>query len=443
MSGTTVKTAPAETSTGKTKKPAASKKVAKTTARKTRSSTATVKKKSVTKKTVTKKSAVKKPPARKASKKATGRRGITISQKQETPASIQTSPGNANSTPEDSKSLSWMSAQAANALKAVKASQAEKGQAVLARTRKQATETHLDDDSLIKIAAEMPVDNDALVEFSTEQPLEDDPRKPAAASPAGAAAMDGTNTIEDSPGDSHVTSEPAMAVVETADATLPAEQITKIATPPPPQQPVKHSAALQLTLAAGLLFAALVLGYSFWPVSDDNSEVVATPESNEVEAPATPDDPVDIQDTSTNVATVPAAEPRHEPTEINNDWTPSKTPNAWEQPNQPQTAAIPATTQPEPVPEPAPVGSAPVVAAEPEPAPVESAPVVAAEPEPAPVESVPVVAAEPEPAPLESVPAVAGQAPQPAVPAQPDRRAPAQGYYPQQRQPTYPPYYYR
>ncbi len=410
MSGTTVKTAPAETSTGKTKKPATSKKVAKTTARKTRSSTASAKKKSATKKAVAKKSAVKKPPARKVSKKATGRRGVTIAQRQETPASIQTTPDSANSAPEDNKSLSWMSAQAASALKAVKASQAEKGQAVLARTRKQATETHLDDDSLIRIAAEMPVDNDALVEFSTEQPLvEDHPQEPEATSPAGAAAMGVTSP----PGNSHVTSEPAMAAVEIADTTPPAEQQTQTETPAPPQQRAKHSAALQLTLAAGLLFAALLLGYYIWPVSDDSSAVEATRASDTLEAPVAASDPVDTRDTTTNVATVPAAEPGQETAEINNSWTPSDPPNSWEPTVESQTATVPPATEPEPE--------------------------LKSEPAPSSVESVPVVATQ-VPQPADTAQPVQ---PEPAVPAQPARRAPAQGYYSPQHQPTYPPYYYR
>ena len=404
MSGTTVKTATAETSTAKTKKAVSSKKVSKTSARKSRGNSTGVKKKTTRKKTVAKKTAVKKSPAGKTSKKATGRKGVSSAQQREVPATEQTGPANDNSTPEDNRSLSWMSAQAASALKAVKASQAEKGQAVLARTQKQAAETHLDDDSLIRIAAEMPVDNDALVEFSTEQPLEENPQQRDAAQATVAATMDESSAKTDASSDSHVTPEPALAEgedTEAADVTPPAEQAKPgMPTPPPPPQPAKRTVAFQPALAAVLLCAALVLGYYYWPGSDDNSDVVAIQESNGVEAPATVDEPVDTQDTSTNLTAVPPSEPGHETTEINNDRTASSPPNAWESSNQPQTAAIPATT-------------------------------------------------EPEPSPVESVPDVAAQAPQPvqpaqpAVPAQPDRRAPAQGYYPQQRRPAYPQYYYR
>ena len=295
-----------------------------------------------------------------------------------------------------------MSAQAASALRAVKASQAEKGQAVLARTRKQAAETHLDDDSLIRIAAEMPVDDDALVEFSTERPLEDKPRETDAPLPAMAAASDETSPAVDTSSDRPVTPEPAPSVTETTEDTVPAKQTKPTqATPPPPQLPVKRTAVFQPALVAGLLFAALLLGYYFWPESDGNSAVVATQEGTAVEATATMDEPVGTQDATTSVATVPPVEPGQEPTAINNDWTPSDTPDTWESSSQPQTAAIPAAAKPEP------------------------------KSEPAPVESVPVVATQP------------AQPAQPAVPAQPERRPPAQGYYPQQRRPSYPQYYYR
>ena len=46
------------------------------------------------------------------------------------------------------------------------------------------------------------------------------------------------------------------------------------------------------------------------------------------------------------------------------------------------------------------------------------------------------------PLPVAKMPAAAPAAPQ-TVPAQTGNRAPAQGYYPQQRRPAYPQYYYR
>ena len=393
-----MKTATAETSTGKTRKPASGKKVAKTTARKTRGSSTAVKKKTAAKKAVKKKAAVKKPLARKVSKKSTGRKGVSSAQRQKAAVTTQPPTAETHRTATDSQSLSWMSARAASALKAVKASQAEKGQAVLARTRKQAAETPIDDDSLIRIAAEMPVDNDALVEFSTEQPLQEMPLEPGNAPlPAVATVSDETSPTTDTSSDSQVTPEPDRAVAEVAGATLPAEQKPALQTPPPPQQSAKRPVAFQPALAAGLLASALLLGYYFWPESDDSSAVVASQERTEIEATAAVDEPVDTQDSATNVATVPPAESTQDSAEINNGWTPSDSPDTPEPPSQPQTATIPAV-------------------AEPVPAPVEPAPVVATQvPQPA----------------------------QPAVPAPPQRRTPAQGYYPQQPRPAYPQYYYR
>ncbi|MGB5178987.1 MAG: hypothetical protein WBP44_09690 [Gammaproteobacteria bacterium] len=416
MSSTTVKTATEETSPAKKKPRGDTKKVAKTTARKGLAGTTGAKKKATAKKAVSKKSAARKTTPRNNSDKTVRSKHTAAAQQQPDPAPEKVSPSATDSAPEDTRSLSWMSAQAASALKAVKASQAEKGQAVLARTRKQASERHLDDDSLIRIAAEMPVDDEALLDFSTEQSLE---VPQAAVAVVMAESSAGTKLSGDS-GTPEASTDSAGATAETTTAS------TGQTTPALPTAPTaRRSVAFQPALAAGLLFTALLLGYYFWPASNDSGEVVATQESREVETsaaatqesrevetPAAATAVVVPQGTTTaDVATAPVAEPQRQSAAIDNTSTSTSAPYTGAPSVPSPTVAAPAITEPEP---------------EPVPAPVESAAVVA---------------------PRASQPTQPAQAPvqqaQPAVPAQTNRRAPVQGYYPQQRRPAYPQYYYR
>ena len=261
-------------------------------------------------------------------------------QQQDIAAPEQTSPAPANSAALDSNSLSWMSARAASALRAVKASQAEKGQAVLARTRKQAAEDHIDDDSLMRIAAEMPIDNEALVEFSDEQPFEEYAGQADAVLSAPQPVADETGALADTPEASSIAPETAavtpIAAAETS--TSPAQQAeVTLPTPPPPQQPARRAVGFQPALAAGLIFAALLLGYYFWPESNDSSDSVATQESSELEVPvaATESEPATepqgmTGDDAVGVATAPVAEPEQESAGNNNGWTPSFATPTWE-----------------------------------------------------------------------------------------------------------------
>lgn len=424
MSGTTANKA-TQTSPVKSKKRSSSNKTAKTSTAGTRGSTTGANRKAATKKAASQKTAAKKPATRKVSKKAVGRKKTAAGQHKA--EQKQPIPASDNSTPKEEKSLSWMSAQATSALRAVKASQAEKGQALLARTRKQAAAEQLDDDSLIKIAAGMPVDNEGLIEFSTEQPLEEQPRKAEAVSPAAAKpVMDERHEIADSSAD--VTPKPEstaeQALAEDALATPPAGQPQAVPAPSPPP-PAKRSAVFQpVALAAGLVFAALLLGYYFWPDANDTPAIVATQKSNEIEAPASAAelDPAGPQGTTAEdvaavpvveveevaavpvaqveeVATAPIAEPDLEPADRRNESIPAAIIPSSALSGQPQTATL---------------------APEPEPAPAEPSPPVSYQ------------AQQPVQPPA-----------QPAKPAQPSYRTPANGYYPQQRRPAYPQYYYR
>jgi len=314
MSGTTGKKT-AKATPAKTKKRSSRKKVVKTSARKTRGSAAGVKKKAVRKKPVTKKTAAKKTTTRKISKKAASSKKALAGQQTRPPK--QASTASDNGTPEDTKSLSWMSAQASSALKAVKASQAEKGQTILARTRKQAVDEHIDDDSLIEIAAGMPVDNDGLIEFSTEDSVEEQSRQIEAPLSAPEPVEEEKSSTPDTLADSNVDFEPetelAVEVLETPTVE-PAQQPEpgiQPAVPPPP--PAKRSALFHPALAAGIL-CSLLLGYYFWPTGDstdinENSAAVATQENTVIETPAAAAEPEPVEPPVTiavDAATAPA-----------------------------------------------------------------------------------------------------------------------------------------
>ena len=451
MSGTTDKKA-TQAAPAKTKKRSTRKKVAKTSVRKTRGSATGAKETAAKKKVVAKKAVAKKPATRKSAKRSASKGKTAPIQEKKTRNPKQTGTASTDSPSADAKSLSWMSAQAASALKAVKAHQAEKGHTILARTRKQATEK-LDDDSLIEIAASMPVDNDSLIEFSAEETAEKQPRQIEAILSAPAPVEGDTSSNPDTSADSAVAAKPevdlADEVVETPVA--PAQQPEPgIQLPVPPPQPAKRSVLFHPALAAGILFS-LLLGYYFWPDGDDtkvneNSATVATQESPVIETPAAvvePDsiepqvttaaevasapaaepeqesietpaavvepDPIKPQvTTAAEVATAPTAEPEQEASESINERTPAGIPGTQEPSGHPQTAAVsPPAPEPKATPEPAPATPQPTVTQQAQP---------------------PAQPAAPAPAP---------------APAQRNYRAPVYGSYPQQRQQAYPQRYNR
>jgi hypothetical protein len=305
-----------------------------------------------------------------------------------------------------------MSAQAASALKAVKANQAEKGQTILARTRKQSAEKAIDDESLIEIAAGMPVDNDGLIEFSTEEPVVEQSRQIEAPLATPEPAGEETGSNPDTPDDSlvaaeaeaEITDEVTKIPVEDVEAAQPAKPDMP---PPPPPRRTRRSAVFHPALAAGILFAALLSGYYFWSDGDGtqagkNSAAVATQENALIETPVTvtEPDPIELIDTTVEeVTTTLVTDPGQEASEKSNTWTPAGIPETGE-PSPPRQTAV-APPAPEPKAEPAPVDPQPIVKQQ-----------------------------APPPA-------------QPVAPAQRNYRAPVYGSYPQQRQPVYPQRYYR
>ena len=124
----------------KAKNPARNKKAAK----KSKSGTAAVKKKKVARKkaasarkvagkksTTGKKSPVKKPARKSATK--TAKKVAAASTTSPGEATLQSGATNTTVAPEDTKSLAWMAAQATSALKAVRANQTERAQALIAK----------------------------------------------------------------------------------------------------------------------------------------------------------------------------------------------------------------------------------------------------------------------------------------------------------------------
>jgi len=239
MSGTTGKKT-TQAAPAKTKKRSTRKKVAKTSVRETRGSATGVKEKAVKKKVVAKKAAAKKTATRKTTKRSTSKGKTAPVQEKKPRNPTQTGTSSTDSPSEGDKSLSWMSAQAASALKAVKANQAEKGHTILARTRKQAAEKHIDDDRLIEIAASMPVDNDGLIEFSAEGKVEKQPQQIEAVLSAPAPVGNETGSDSDTSADSAVEAKPEADLADEVVVTPvdPAQQPEpepgiQLAVPPP------------------------------------------------------------------------------------------------------------------------------------------------------------------------------------------------------------------
>lgn len=406
------------------------KKVTKSTARKKATRTSSPKKKVVSRKTPGKKTA-----SRKTAAKKTSRKGALLK---------DTATDTERLTDTGAKSISWMSAQATSALKAVKANQAEKGQAVLAKNKKLETNQTIDDASLIEIAEGMPVDDAALIEFAAEDLQQEPLRKPAeTAQKTPADSSDAAAIItEQAVTAKQVETPKTMSAPETPSAeTLPEETRTETpasSTPPPPvrQQTTRWSAVLAITLIA------VTLGYVYWSGDQDGTLMGAITERyRSQDKPAATGTAVPAA--KETLTTVPATDVPDEP-QMQSDtappavavdtWTPAHMPPVVT----PSSAAIspgPATaTVEQPV-------SEPTVVAQPVPEPVvEEAPV----PEPAVAEKLTpepaAVVAQPAPQPV-APPAAAPTAAAPTAPG--GYRSQGYGYYPQSRQPAYPSQYYR
>ena len=247
--GSTARDSEQQKAPAKAKKRARKKKASK----KSTSGTAVVKKKKVARKkapsakkaagkksTTGKKSPVKKP-ARKSAKKTTKKTAKKIATASTTSSGETTLQSGATDTtvaPEDSKSLSWMAAQAASALKAVRANQTERAQALIAK-------------------AEITPASPAKSRKTPALPNEPDiSGKNKDTSPATAAAVDKAEKPEQTatnPAEKKDEERPAMeaepGTVEIAPVTTP--------TPPASDQNASSSAAIEpATIENGTMQAA-------------------------------------------------------------------------------------------------------------------------------------------------------------------------------------------
>ena len=419
------------TSSKKASSTATRKKVTKST-RKKAPRTSSTKKKVSSRKTTGKKTAT-----RKTAGKKTSRKGALLN---DTATVTETA---ADTGP---KSISWMSAQATSALKAVKANQAEKGQSVLAKNKKLETSQPIDDASLIEIADGMPVEDAALIEYAAEDLQQEPVGKPAeTAQETRAENSDAAAIIKEQAITANTVETPkTMSDPETPSAEpLPEETRTETpasSTPPPPvrQQTSRWTAVLAITLVA------VTLGYVYWSGDQDGTLMGAIteryrsqdkPAATSTAVPAAKETLTTIPATETDVPDEPQMQSDTAPPAVAVDtWTPAHMPPVVT----PSSAAIspgPATAAVEqPV-------SEPTVVAQPVPEPVvEEAPV----PEPAVAEKLTpepeAVVEQPAPQPA-APPAAAPTAAAPTAPA--GYRSQGYGYYPQSRQPAYPSQYYR
>ena len=423
------------TSSKKASSTATRKKVTKSTARKKAARTSSTKKKVASRKTTGKKTAT-----RKTAGKKTSRKGALL---KDTATVTKTA---ADTEP---KSISWMSAQATSALKAVKANQAEKGQSVLAKNKKLETSQPIDDASLIEIADGMPVDDAALIEFAAEDLQQEPVRKPAeTAQETRADNSDAAVIIKEQAITANQVETPkTMSDPETPSAeALPEDtraETPEDSTPPPPvrQQTTRWSAVLAITLVA------VTLGYVYWSGDQDGTLMGAItemyrsqdePAATATAAPAEKESVTTLSSTETDVPDDAEMQSDNAPPAVAGDtWTPAHMPPV-------VTPSTPATSP------------GPAAAAVEQPAPESTG---LAQPVPESVAEAEPVVAEP-PAPEPAVVAQPAAAPQPATPpsaaptaAAPTAAAPAAapggyrsqgyGYYPQSRQPAYPPQYYR
>jgi hypothetical protein len=375
--------------------------------------------------------------------------GETDSAASATAAAVATNP--ANSQDPDSRSISWMSAQAINALNAVKASQARKAESLLARVEKpvpgRPAITELPEQTSEDLLEELP-EMEATAEgvLQTEVPQETTITSPASPGEIPIIQKE-TSIMQDKPGDQEI---PA---VETAGHST--EDTAATASDSPETGPMASTEAVVAAQAqqSGLpvrpivatVFLALLAfsGYRYW--QDNRDSYVAAPPvagsySETVQDAAWDDIPQ--QEAIAVVGTTPGEQPAAAAT------TPEMT---TEDAAQPDTTAVEglATTAATESPGDTAAGDSSVFAVQPagETAPPQAGQTLQEMPEPADIaEPAEIVASEPAAQPGTA----AGLAPPPVRPAQPQPRygAPGYGYYPQQPnwqqpyyQPAYPPQY--
>ncbi len=384
-------------------------------------------KQAASRKVTGKKVAGKKAPAKKASRKEALRNNTATAT--ETAADAEP------------KSISWMSAQASSALKAVKANQAVKGQAVIAKNRKQEGRQPIDDASLIEIADGMPTDDAALLEFAAEDLQQEPaqtptnktnkgPSKDTAATPAVAEQVAATDQKE--------TPMAETRPEESSDQT-PEETTTDMPPPPPAGQQKTHWPAM-----LAVLLVATILVYVFWPGVKEGSMMeavidrVRTPESPAAVTTAAPAEVETVEVLSSTVV-----DTQEEPSMPSDTVPPAVTDDAWIPANLPPgvpDAATPASPAPAPMAdEQPPAGSAVAGQVAPEPIAAEQA-AAADVVQQAPDSMAPPATAA---APAVTSPAPAAPAPRAAPAAPAGYPAQGYGYYPQPRQPAYPQQYYR
>jgi hypothetical protein len=414
-------------------------------------------KQAVTRKTTAKKKATSKKPGKTAKKprhKAQAKDGKTAQPKQvasaagneataaETAAAAALTPEDANQAVADPRSISWMSAQAVSALKAVKANQARKAESLLARVEKpvpgRAAITELPEQTSDDLLEELP-EMEAPAVMATPQATT--PTSPAAAGGEPTITKEAT-VMQDKPGEQETTAievetSPAQPAVEAAaSATETATASEEAVVAAQAQQRGLPVRPIVMTVFLGLLAYS---GYRYWQENRDTF-VAAPPVAgsySESEQDAGWDD-IPRQEAIAVVGEAsgkPAAPPATVPGVENEAAAPGNTtagddlaPGTVTQPG--GTTATPTYWKPDVSPAPQETASAPVPAVQAEMETPEPADTTATEP------------AQPEPAAVVAPPA------QPAQPQAP-YGAPGYGYYPQQPnwqqqpyyRPTYPPQY--
>ncbi len=266
----------------KTKLDSGKKKAAKPRATPPEKKKATSRKKAVTTKKVAakKKTVKKKAPRKKAATKAVGKSVNTAETHADASPTTPATPDHTGTTAAiegDSRSLSWMAAQAASALRAVKAHQSERAQVLIANAEiTPATPVRPRKDTRSTIGAgvsETPKDTAAeqsLTPATTIQTAQAEPAGEKAQSLAASASLE----IKQ---DTHKAPEPAKEVAKTSPAKeLPAAQKeAKPASAPEPDEAVGEQAAK--AAPAKVITAAAVPAAAAQPEPTVNIEQEKTP----------------------------------------------------------------------------------------------------------------------------------------------------------------------
>jgi hypothetical protein len=316
----------------KAKKDSGKKKAArKTAAKKTRSRATAVKKKAAAPKktarkkvTAKKKAPIKKASARTKSAKKPGKRADTG------PTANPASATATDAAEGDTKSLSWMAAQAASALKAVKANQNERAQTLLAKA---------------EITPATPVKPGEEAGTRTEPDLSEAKKATKAAKTKPARA--GKKAVKEPSADIAVAptapEAPASTKPETTQAVLPAA--TGDSGDQPADTPPAHVIAATATgsrrsirpfLLTGIIVLIGVLGARAWFSNDDTADIAAIQEGAEAEQVS----PVTARPQISVVASEPAVKPATDATQADS-WSPA-TMSAWPEPADTRQTVAPA-----------------------------------------------------------------------------------------------------